>query len=264
MDLHVNQLLSKTKKKDLRFRGDRRDNVSMDFVQSSCEQTTKELLKLAHTFAQKSRRPPTQLTCTDLVNAFDFMSTRKIVYYMRHFEALHNVRPYDFSIRDPELSAQGQSQAASAIQVLETIPIIDLVVCSPLKRTLQTYLLMFGNRRNLPLIIHPDIQEVCNEPCDTGSSVEDLKKTFPTLTSELDVFEQTFGGVEWLEKTKVTSIYSLHQVEQRRKRFLQWLMNRPERHIFVISHNLMLQELICGDRNEKIDIKNGEIKTVEY
>lgn len=66
-----------TEKNKKRFSGgdEQRDkNVSMDFVRNSCEQTTKELLKLAHTFARKSRRPSTQLTCTDLVNAFDCMN----------------------------------------------------------------------------------------------------------------------------------------------------------------------------------------------
>ncbi|CAF4454740.1 unnamed protein product, partial [Adineta steineri] len=37
-----------------------------------CQQITKQLLELAQKFARKSRRPSTQLTCTDLINAFEF------------------------------------------------------------------------------------------------------------------------------------------------------------------------------------------------
>ncbi|UJR08427.1 hypothetical protein I4U23_012697 [Adineta vaga] len=192
------------------------------------------------------------------------MSTQKVVYYMRHFEALHNIPPHNFSIHDPELSSLGQNQATNAIQNIQTISSIDLVVCSPLIRTLQTYLLVFNNQRNIPLIIHPDLQEVCNEPCDIGSPLNDLKTKFPTLLNEFDVFEDTFGGNEWLEKNDLESIYSPKQIQQRTKRFLQWLMNRSEKHIFIISHNLMLQELLPKEKNRKINLKNGEIKTIEY
>jgi len=193
------------------------------------------------------------------------MPTKKIVYYMRHFEALHNILPYDYSIHDPELSPLGQNQANDAIENIKNIPSIDLIVCSPLIRTLQTYLLVFNHRQNIPLIIHPDLQEVSNEPCDIGSPLNDLKIKFPSLSNELDIFEETFGDTKWLDKVNPENIYSPKQIKERTKRFLNWLMNRSEEHIFVISHNLMLQQLLQhNNNNQKIDIKNGEIKAIEY
>ncbi len=51
-----------------------------DFIDKSCEEITKQLLELAQTFARKSRRPATQLTCTDLINAFECMN---ILYKQR-------------------------------------------------------------------------------------------------------------------------------------------------------------------------------------
>ncbi len=45
-----------------------------DLIENSCQQITKQLLELAQTFARKSRRPSTQLTCTDLINAFECMN----------------------------------------------------------------------------------------------------------------------------------------------------------------------------------------------
>ncbi len=190
------------------------------------------------------------------------MSTKKIVYYMRHFEALHNISPYNYSLHDPELSPLGQMQAKPAIEMIENIPSIDLIVCSPLTRTLQTYLLTFHNRKNLPLIIHPDLQEICSEPCDIGSSLFDLHKKFPGLSNELKTFEETFGDHEWLDKNNPESIYSPKQIKQRAKRFHQWLMNRSEEHIFIISHNLMLNELLTD--SQKIGLQNGEMKIIEY
>ena len=187
------------------------------------------------------------------------MSMKKTVYYMRHFEALHNVPPYDFNLRDPGLSPLGHKQAIPAIERIEKIPSIDLIVCSPLTRTLQTYLLTFDNRRSIPLIIHPDLQEKCTELCDIGSPLVDLYRKFPDLSNELKTFEETFGSSEWLDKVNPESIYSPKQIKQRIKRFHQWLMNRPEEHIFVISHNLLLKDLLQGS-----NLQNGEIQMISY
>lgn len=54
-----------------------------DLVEKSCQQITKQLLELAQTFARKSRRPSTQLTCIDLINAFECMN---IFYQQRTIE----------------------------------------------------------------------------------------------------------------------------------------------------------------------------------
>ncbi len=45
-----------------------------ELIANSCEQVTKQLLELAQTFARKSRRPSTKLTCIDLINAFECMN----------------------------------------------------------------------------------------------------------------------------------------------------------------------------------------------
>ncbi|CAF2958972.1 unnamed protein product [Rotaria sp. Silwood2] len=184
---------------------------------------------------------------------------------MRHFEALHNVPPYNYNIPDPELSPHGRTQAAATIETIKnSIPTIDLIVCSPLTRALQTYLLVFNTQNHTPLIIHPDLQEVCTEPCDIGRSINQLMIKFPSLFDQLKTMEQTFGNIEWLDKTNPESTYSPKQIKQRAKRFLQWLINRSEQHIFIISHNLMLKELIQGDNQQRFNLHNGEIRTIEY
>lgn len=43
-------------------------------MEKSREETTRQLLELAQTFARKSRRLPNQLTCTDLLNALQCMN----------------------------------------------------------------------------------------------------------------------------------------------------------------------------------------------
>jgi broad specificity phosphatase PhoE len=193
------------------------------------------------------------------------MITKKAVYYMRHFEALHNIQPYNYDIPDAELSPLAKSQSIATIDVVKKIPQIDLIVCSPLTRALQTYLLVFENddTRISPVIIHPYIQEVCSVPCDIGSPIDDLKKKFPTLSNELNLFEETFGDNEWRDKMNPESFYSPDRKKERATSFLHWLMNRSEQHIVVISHNLMLREL-DQDKNQMRDLRNGEIVKIEY
>ena len=50
------------------------DNINMNLIRDYCQQTTKQVLVLAQTFARKARRPPTILTCDDLLNAFECMN----------------------------------------------------------------------------------------------------------------------------------------------------------------------------------------------
>jgi hypothetical protein len=54
-----------------------------EFITNSRQKTTKQLLELAQKFARKSRRPSTQLTCTDLINAFECIN---ILYKQRTIE----------------------------------------------------------------------------------------------------------------------------------------------------------------------------------
>jgi DNA-binding transcriptional regulator YiaG len=54
------------------------NDINTNFINDYCQQMTKQLLDLAQTFARKSRRPSTQLKCTDLINAFDCMNIKTI------------------------------------------------------------------------------------------------------------------------------------------------------------------------------------------
>jgi broad specificity phosphatase PhoE len=190
----------------------------------------------------------------------------KTIYYIRHFEALHNVLPYNYALVDPVLSPLGQSQAAGTIEALKDIPSIDLIVCSPLTRTLQTYLLLTNadeDRRRIPLIIHPDLQEKCSEPCDTGRPIVELKRDFPSLIEQLNVFETTFGDDDWRDKLNPASRYSPSRVDERARTMLRWLLDRPEEHLVVVSHNLMLKT-IFQLHGKAVELRNGEVKKMEY
>ena len=253
-----------------------------ELVNQQATSFAKTLLELAQIFARKSRRPANSLSCLDLLNAMETMQisprtptdstttkVKKTVYYLRHFEALHNIRPYNYQLVDPRLSPLGESQAAKTNEMLLTFPPVDLIVCSPLSRTLQTYLLTIDHLvrsakfAEIPLIIHPDLQEVCSVPCDVGRPVEELKRDFPSLNEPLDAFRQAFGDEQWREKHQRESFYHPDRIDERARKIRQWLIDRPEERILVISHNLMIQALFRLD-GEEADMSNGEIRIKEY
>ncbi|RBQ73554.1 hypothetical protein VDGD_01601 [Verticillium dahliae] len=121
-----------------------------------------------------------------------------IIYLVRHAEAEHNISK-DFTIRDPPLTTAGKAQASTLAATLPEPASIDVVITSPLTRTLQTTIAGFphlargGETGGAQLIIDADLQERSNLPCDTGSERADLEKAFPHLD---------FGhlGEDWLVK----------------------------------------------------------------
>ena len=197
------------------------------------------------------------------------MSTKSI-YFIRHFEAMHNIEPWNHQLHDPELSPVGQLQAPSTIERVEQIEQIDLVVCSPMTRTLQTYLNIFrGNDTihhrlsKIPLIIHPDAQEILEKPCDTGRPIVELREKFPILINELNKFETMFAGFEWLNKSDPSNLYHPQRIHERILRLLRWLVERPEKSIVVISHGLLIKE-IFRRQGQDVHLSNGAVYKAEY
>ena len=71
---------------------------------------------------------------------------------------------------DPALTEKGIKQAKStAAHPLLSLEEADLIVSSPLKRTVQTTLLMLAEAgKSKSVVLHPDIQETGDVQCDTG------------------------------------------------------------------------------------------------
>ncbi|KAG5463605.1 MAG: histidine phosphatase superfamily, partial [Olpidium bornovanus] len=206
----------------------------------------------------------------------------KTVYLTRHAEAEHNVRRR-YYLRDPRLTDRGRQQAAVELprslrglappgsaggkgegereeeeEGGEGGPALDLIVTSPLKRTLQTSLL--GYRRyvdaGVPVVVLPELQELGALPADTGSPLADLEAEFPRLSFErLEEIERASGGRPWYEK-RGDYAPTLYAVARRTRRLVSWLLARPEENIAVVTHSGLLHWILRQLR----EFRNAEVR----
>ena len=110
---------------------------------------------------------------------------------------------------------------------------IDLVVASPLKRTLNTALIAFEpvlKEKGLNVIAMPELQETSDLPCDTGSSLEVLAKEFEGKPVDLNLVKPGWDSkrMKWAPTTTA--------IVKRAGDARRWLMARPEKEIVVVSH----------------------------
>lgn len=110
---------------------------------------------------------------------------------------------------------------------------IDLVVASPLKRTLNTALLVFEpilKEKGLNVIALPELQETSDLPCDTGSSPEILAKEYEGKPVDLSLVKPGWNNkrMRWAPTAMA--------IDKRAGDARRWLMARPEKEIVVVSH----------------------------
>ena len=149
----------------------------------------------------------------------------------------------------------------------------DLLVTSGLKRTLQTTILGFpALRKRLeaegkPVVVLPQLQEVNDLPCDTGSVRLSL-----TLYSFMVSFERAHGIMArqdravleadpefaGLDLSALTPDWNTKQgfyaatetaIRARARWVRNWLRARPERRIVVVSHGDFLRYITKGEND---------------
>jgi len=212
--------------------------------------------------------------------------TRK-VHFIRHAEGFHNAesektgsnycllrgegqRPDEHPLYDAKLTPKGIQQAKSLRKILSHRPsggrsftAFDLVVVSPLTRTCETALHVFGHPRKpgrpsflcrglapvgtpeheAGLMVPPPrflVREECRERyghyvCDGRRSIEELQEEFPDF-----------------DFSEVASNQDMYYTDERESddeccaravRFLEWLNSRPEKCIAVVTHSSFLRHL---------------------
>lgn len=192
----------------------------------------------------------------------------KTVHLVRHAQGIHNVegeKNHDaylsYELFDAHLTPLGWKQVDNLRKHVRSCGLskkIDLVITSPLLRTMQTAVGVFGGEAYTdgmgvpPLMVAnagnssrsavsslncpPFIAvELCREqvgihPCDKRRSISEYQPLFPAIDFSLI---ESDGDKLW--KTDIRE--SNEEVAARGRKFMNWLWTRKEKEIAIVSHS---------------------------
>jgi len=161
-----------------------------------------------------------------------------IVHLIRHAEGWHNVIQTEENYnkyQDPVLTPFGESQARSLRSSFTHKP--DLIVISPMTRTIQTALLGVVSP-DIPTILHADMQETDFYLCNKGSDVSILRKEFAHTSLDFSVVPDGWNSQDGRYAS------SPEALAKRALDARHWLRARPEKRIVVVTHAGFLQWLL--------------------
>ncbi|KAI1470255.1 phosphoglycerate mutase-like protein [Daldinia caldariorum] len=186
----------------------------------------------------------------------------------RHAQAEHNVS-LDYSIHDAPLTPLGKKQAASlARQIPDLQSSAEVILSSPLRRTLQTTYLGWGpavSRLGGPksVVLLPQAQECNDLPCDTGSAREVLERDPEFAAFDL---EQLTAVLDWTSKRGFWA-----PGEQALATRAGWVRRylrdeRPEGDIVLVAHGDILRRITArpGAGPSEYPWKNAEVRIFEF
>ncbi|KAI0022392.1 histidine phosphatase superfamily [Xylariomycetidae sp. FL0641] len=170
------------------------------------------------------------------------MAPNSRIFLTRHAQAEHNVG-LDYFIADAPLTPLGRKQAASlARQIPQLQQEAELVVSSPLRRTMQTTYLGWGPAMERlggrpAVVLLPQAQECNDYPCDTGSPREALE-----ADPEFAGFDFSPLTPDWTSKRGFWAADAA-ALAARARWVRQWLRERPEKNIVLVAHGDILRRI---------------------
>ncbi|CAO1627556.1 unnamed protein product [Sympodiomycopsis kandeliae] len=192
------------------------------------------------------------------------MAPKSTVIICRHSQAEHNVRD-EYHIPDAPLTKPiGVSQAAKLPDFTKQLQgQVDLIITSPLKRTLQTTLLGWKpaverlGQQNV--ICLPQLQECNAYPCDTGSPRAQLE-----ADPEIQGFNLELLTPDWTSKQ---GQYAADEqtLNARAQWVRQFVRSRPEKNILLVGHGDIIRRITGGPLGNSTHAwKNAEVRTYEF
>lgn len=111
----------------------------------------------------------------------------RIIHCIRHAQGVHNLSYSNHDIPDPSLTPFGERQCHDIVTKFPYHDQVELVVTSPLRRTVHTALLGFAPAvtRGVQIFALPSLQEASTLPCDTGSDFSVLQTEFQDTVADL-------------------------------------------------------------------------------
>lgn len=202
----------------------------------------------------------------------------KTIYFIRHAQGIHNLAeqtdPDFFNGRhqsdefiDSPLTQKGFEQCKDLAEKIKDESAeydVQLVVVSSLTRAIQTGIAVFGTLDPRPPFISTELcrERISEYTSDVRRNVSVLEKEFPyvdfsQLTSEHDQM--------WKIKEDTPDDYNSDACKKRGLKFLQWLYQRPEQRIAVVSHWVFYTHLFRMFENPSIPdhFENAGIYTMQ-
>lgn len=171
--------------------------------------------------------------------------TFKTIYCIRHGIALHNALYkkhgskifYNPDYTDTPLLPEGQYQAYQLNKSWDKIKEIELVIVSPLKRSLETAIRIF-NGYNVPIIA----LDICREyplglqTCNKRSNKEELELLYPIVN-----FDDLLSNEDdlWNENEEET----IESLNTRITFFKEFIKSRPETKIAFVNHSSFIGKM---------------------
>jgi broad specificity phosphatase PhoE len=167
----------------------------------------------------------------------------KEIYLIRHAQSEANAaldldNPTFYY--DARITSVGKEQALSVQKKLKNID-FDLMLCSPLTRTLQTFSLIFPTPINNTIIL-PLIREHLDHSCDVGRQPSILQKEFSHLNFD-DVNKFWWNNDKYIHEKKI-NYESIEDLDKRVMRFKKWIQKRSENKIALVSHGTFISRII--------------------
>ncbi|XP_059445389.1 phosphoglycerate mutase-like protein 1 isoform X2 [Corylus avellana] len=214
----------------------------------------------------------------------------KTLHLVRHAQGIHNVdgdknykaylRPEYFDAQLTQLGWQQVDNLRKHVHASGLSKRIDLVITSPLLRTVQTAVGVFGGEGYtdrtdvLPLMVAnagnsgraaisslncPPILavELCREhlgvhPCDKRRNISDYQFSFPAVDYSLI---ETDEDILWKADIRETK----EEVASRGLKFMNWLWTRKEKEIAIVTHSGFLFHTLSSFGNDCHPLVKSEI-----
>lgn len=193
----------------------------------------------------------------------------KIIHFVRHAEGHHNVagekdrRNYLLpQLMDATLSDLGIQQCMTVQASCEIFDKVDLVVVSPLRRTLQTATICFpGLIDKCPWIALECIREAMgNYPCNKRNRLSLCSPNFSHIS-----FNEILSDEDPLYDTFCGKRESISSIADRCNQFLDWVLKREENNVVVVSHSeflyVLFNHVLDVEKKEQSHFKNAEVRS---
>ena len=183
----------------------------------------------------------------------------KLLYCIRHGTALHNVNFWKMGrkaytdFKDTPLIDKGKIEAIKLGTDWKDLFNVELVLVSPLSRTLDTAKYVFQNYDDVPIIAldelmeHPQAEELCNQRFDKN----ELVNRYPNID-----FSNISDNPKIYWSDKLVHEKELVNLDNRINIFKEFVRKRPEKTIAIVSHSSLLGHMM----HNKIGDENNELK----